>query len=309
MTTEEFHSEKKRKLTQQGDSMTILVKIKNGQVTHLDNMPKGYDWKLVDEDAKEKKSFAVFMRFLDHYKDLNNQTYVEIIENLCFSARKWNHDDLSGIATFVAHDMEYHDRQEWLRAMLTEEQIFNFMLDSLRDLKSDEIIPAETRLTESLCAYMKDLKVLPSNKLLEACMRPVYYVWGFDTTNFGYKGKGEFQKLLTKLDIPLKAKVVQVGYSKDVDRYLWKRDDDDDDSEDGVEIITACNPMTGEYPADEEHGHRIYRVGFAGYMGLRSHSKKQRDKALKLIYKYADSIKDESPNTLNTYLGFTAKKL
>ena len=67
----------------------------------------------------------------------------------------------------------------------TEAQIFNYMLDSLRDLKEDEIIPEETRLTESLCAYMKDTKVLPSNELLEACMRPVWYVWGFDLTDFG----------------------------------------------------------------------------------------------------------------------------
>ena len=305
MTTEEFHSEKKRKLTKQGDSMTILVKIKDGQVTHVENLPEGYDWKLVDEDAKEKKSFAVFMRFLDHYKDLNNQTYVEIIENLCFSARKWNHDDLSGIATFVAHDMEYHDRQEWLRAMLTEEQIFNFMLDSLRDLKSDEIIPAETRLTESLCAYMKDMKVLPSNELLETCMRPVWYVWGFDVTNFGYKGKGKFQKLLTKLNIPLEAKVIQVAPAMDVDRYLWKRDDD---SKDGVEIITACNPISGKYPADEKNGVKVYRIGHASYMGLRSRSKKQRDRAVKLIHTHANSIHGESPNTLNTYLDFGSKK-
>ena len=265
---------------------------------------KGVGGEAVDEDAKEKKSFAMFMRFLDHYKDLNNQTYVEIIENLCFSARKWNHDELSGIATFVAHDMDADERQEWLRGELTEEQIFNFMLDSLRDLKSDEIIPAETRLTESLCAYMKDLKVLPSNKLLEACIRPVYYVWGFDLTDFGHKGG--FQKLLAKFKIPLEAKVVQVGYSEDVDRYLWKRDDD---SKDGVELITACNPITGKYPADKKHDFRIYRCGFASYMGLRSRSKKQRDKAVKLIRRQATMIKGESENTLNTYLGFTAKKL
>ena len=307
MTTEEFHSEKKRKLTKAGDSRTILVKIKNGQVTHLENLPEEYDWKVVDEDARKKKSFAMFIRFLQHYKDLNYQTDLQIIENLYFSARKRNQyyqNDTSAIASVVAHDMDEDELLLRLCKDFTEEQIFNFMLDSLRDLKEDEIIINETRLTESLCAYMKDLKVLPSNKLLEACIRPVYYVWGFDLTDFGHKGG--FQKLLAKFKIPLEAKVVQVGYSEDVDRYLWKRDDD---SKDGVELITACNPITGKYPADKKHDFRIYRCGFASYMGLRSRSKKQRDKAVKLIRRQATMIKGESENTLNTYLGFTAKKL
>ncbi len=306
MTTKEFCSEKKRKLTKEGDSRTILVKIKDGQVTHVENLPEGYDWKAVDEDADKKKSFVMFMRFLQHYKDLNYQTDVQIIENLCFSAMYGRPyaADLSSIAKYVACDMDTDERLIYLCNHFSQEQIFNFMLDSLRDLKEDEIIINETRLTESLYAYLKDMKVLPSNELLEACMRPVWYVWGFDLTGFGEKG--EFQKLLTKLKIPLKAKVVQVHPATDVDRYLWKRDDD---SVDGVEIITACNPIAGKYPADEKNGLNVYRIGHASYMGLRSRSKKQRDRAVKLINYHANWIQGESPNTLATYLDFGSKKL
>ena len=253
-------------------------------------LPEGYEVRLVDEDADKKKLIDLLFAFMElQVKIKNTERYLLMIELS-------NYATLGGGYENGTIPIEFDDEEigMFICNHFSEEQLVEYMTTSLNDMKSENQIKDASLLTNALKAYLEEEdKELPSLAFLERNMEPIYYVHGFDTTNFK---KGGFQEVLRACRIPPIATVIQTGYSREVDRFLWKRPDTEKPN---AEIITACNPITGVYPADKKIDYQLDRLNFAGYMGLRAPQLPQRAWALKHIRAFADHIKGESPDSLD----------
>ena len=96
---------------------------------------------------------------------------------------------------------------------------------------------------------------------------------GFDLTDFKRNG---FKQLLKALKIKPKAQDGKHGWE-------WKGN--------GILIVTANNPITGEYAVE---GRRKKEKDYASYMGVEGKPDSVKQ-AVELIHKWASYIKDESP--------------
>ena len=106
--------------------------------------------------------------------------------------------------------------------------------------------------------------------------------YGFDLTDFK---PGGFHKVLSVLKIKPKGKLVKSKY--DVYQWEWKGS--------GILIVTANNPITGEYASEPGKPARKKDRNYASYMGLEGRPD-MVEQAVDLIHKYADFIKNEDPN-------------
>ena len=102
------------------------------------------------------------------------------------------------------------------------------------------------------------------------------YEWGFNLTDFPHNG---FKKLLQELGISLKVHLVR-RESFGFNDFLW--------SGNNLEILTHCNPLTGEFQ-HETLKQRKDRLDYAGYMGLRSTDKGKLERAVSFIRRYGDT--------------------
>ena len=100
---------------------------------------------------------------------------------------------------------------------------------------------------------------------------------GFDLTDFKRNG---FKQLLKALKIKPKAELDRNGTG-----WEWKGN--------GILIITANNPITGEYAVE---GRRKNEKDYASYMGVEGKPELVQQ-AVELIHKWASYIKNESPGT------------
>ena len=96
---------------------------------------------------------------------------------------------------------------------------------------------------------------------------------GFDLTDFD---RGGYQKVLKGLRIPPKASL-----NPDMSGWVWKGN--------GITIVTANNPITGDYYT----GRRRNEKDYASYIGIQGRSELVM-LAVKLIKQHGD-YKDESP--------------
>jgi len=102
-----------------------------------------------------------------------------------------------------------------------------------------------------------------------------------------------FQSVLQGLGIPPTAQTIPSACPESkLTNFLWKNDI--------IEIVTACNPITGEFRKEDPNC--IDRTDYASYMGLRSFNKETLDVAVTLI-RYHAFIKDESKGELK-FVGF-----
>ena len=99
---------------------------------------------------------------------------------------------------------------------------------------------------------------------------------GFDLTDFKRNG---FKQLLKALKIKPKAE----HSDKSGGSWEWKGN--------GILIVTANNPITGEYAVE---GRRKNEKDYASYMGVEGKPDLVQQ-AVELIHKWASYIKDESP--------------
>ena len=99
---------------------------------------------------------------------------------------------------------------------------------------------------------------------------------GFDLTDFKRNG---FKQLLKALKIKPKAE----HSDKSGGSWEWKGN--------GILIVTANNPITGEYAVE---GRRKDEKDYASYMGVEGKPDLVQQ-AVELIHKWASYIKDESP--------------
>jgi len=105
--------------------------------------------------------------------------------------------------------------------------------------------------------------------------------YGFDLTDFKVNG---FKKVLQGLKIRPKAELSD----KSGGSWHWKGN--------GILIVTANNPITGEYASSGVTGvTRKKEKNYASYMGVQGHPDKV-EKAVELIKKHASNIKGETPN-------------
>ena len=106
---------------------------------------------------------------------------------------------------------------------------------------------------------------------------------GFDLTDFG-KSSNKFKQVLKENNINPKAirdcKKLRTGGT--YCEFNWKGK--------GVKLVTANNPITGEYA---KSGGRQNEIGYASYMGIEGDSKKV-EKLAKSIKKHASWIKGEN---------------
>ncbi len=109
--------------------------------------------------------------------------------------------------------------------------------------------------------------------------------WGFDCTSFKPNG---FQQVLKQLGIPEGNLIEEMR--KDLDGNLYRRSFIWSDNR--IKIITCNNPITGEY--NNQSVQREIEKDYASYIGLEGEPV-QVEMAVKLIKKYSDFIKDESP--------------
>ena len=109
--------------------------------------------------------------------------------------------------------------------------------------------------------------------------------WGFDLTSFG--SADDFQALLSRHGLSRYKKVAHKDYAgKHIyNTFEW--------SGDGLTIITANNPLTGEYSGGNKQ--REPEKGYASYIGIDG----RPDKVKALVEDIKGTtrdIKDESPN-------------
>ncbi len=122
------------------------------------------------------------------------------------------------------------------------------------------------------------------------------YGWGFNSTDFPHNG---FKKLLQELGISLEVHVVR-RESFNLNDFLWSSKD--------LEILTHCNPLTGEFQ-HETLKQRKDRLGYASYMGLRSTDKGKLDRAVSLIRSYGDTIWYYESENESKFIEFPPGKL
>jgi hypothetical protein len=105
--------------------------------------------------------------------------------------------------------------------------------------------------------------------------------YGFDLTDFKVNG---FKKVLQGLKIRPKAELSD----KSGGSWHWKGN--------GILIVTANNPITGEYASSGTAGgvKRKKEKNYASYIGVQGHPDKV-EKAVELIKKHASYIKAEDP--------------
>jgi|TARA_B100000315_G_scaffold239527_1_gene258396 hypothetical protein len=105
--------------------------------------------------------------------------------------------------------------------------------------------------------------------------------YGFDLTDFK---PGGFHKVLSVLKIKPKGKLVKSKY--DVYQWEWKGS--------GILIVTANNPITGEYASEPGKPARKKDRNYASYMGVEGKPDKVQT-AVGLIKQNASHIKGEDP--------------
>jgi len=180
-------AEKKRKLNKKGDSVSILINIKNGRVTHVENLPHGYDYKpiyqlqhqhhpLDGEDEDEQfcyKSgsaendcscagcFAFDMvampkdalirsvvRFMKELAVIHNRPYSVVIAGFCFYA------DLQEPAEWMPKRAEELSQaiypealEEFIDVTFSKEKISKFIIDNLSSTKKDHRLSEKCLIT------------------------------------------------------------------------------------------------------------------------------------------------------------------
>ena len=124
--------------------------------------------------------------------------------------------------------------------------------------------------------------MLKSGKKMVRTFKKDCGVWGFDLTDFGSAEK--FEKVLKNNNISsMPTKWCERNQERPLCKFEWLGKN--------VSLITANNPITGEY-ANE--GNRTPEKGYASYMGICGNPS-QVQKLVKDIKKVAkDGIKDES---------------
>ena len=282
-TNKKHDANKKQKIIR----ISLLFGKLHGKPT---GVPEGYQVEIVDVLANEKQLANRVLDFLVIQSNITSEEHYQLMNTFA----GYSNVDYGMCDSTFPDDLDTEENINYICNHFDDARIVEYMTDSLKDMKSDNQIKDASLLTNALKAYIEeDDKELPSLAFFKRNMEPIYYVWGFNTTNFK---KGGFQEVLRALRIPPIAKAVQ-------DQFLWKRRETEKPY---TELITAGNPITGEYPADKGDG--TNRLNFAGYMGLRAPHHQQRAWALKHIRVFADHIKGESPDRLD-YMNFELKRL
>jgi hypothetical protein len=127
------------------------------------------------------------------------------------------------------------------------------------------------------------------------------YEWGFDLTDFNDYEKAEddetngaekFQELLDMFNLKLKIKNESKHYISIESAYTWTNYDDDwSEDKNALMLVTANNPITGEYMNNKV---KDKEVGYLSYVGVTCNSRETLKHFIEEFRAKASYIKGES---------------